>query len=92
VRVGLADEYEMQAGVEAVLAAEFGAGNYVREWRLNATDRPDFQVCGSVALEVKHNRATASATWRQLARYAADDRVSALVLYTGRAMSLPSEV
>lgn len=80
-----AREIALQDGIEAVLREhDF---RVEREFRLNKRDRPDFLVGGCVAVEVKM-RASGSAVLSQLARYAAHDRVKALVVATPRLSSL----
>jgi hypothetical protein len=80
-----ARERALQDAIEAVLC---GAGFRVeREFRLNDRDRPDFLVDECVAVEVKM-RASGSAVLSQLARYAAHDRVRAIVVATPRLSSL----
>lgn len=80
-----ARERDLQDGIEYVLG---GSGFRVdREYRLSARDRPDFLVEGCVAVEVKM-RANGSAVLSQLARYAADRRVNAIVVATPRLSSL----
>lgn len=87
-----ARERALQDAIEAVLR---GAGLRVeREFRLSARDRPDFLVERCVAVEVKM-RASGSAVLAQLARYAAHDRVHAIVVATPRLSSLtgmPDEI
>lgn len=80
-----ADERALQDGIEVVLR---GSGLRVeREFRLDERDRPDFLVGGCVAVEVKM-RASGSAVLAQLARYAAHQRVHAIVVATPRLSSL----
>ncbi len=85
-------ERDLQDGIEYVLG---GSGFRVeREFRLSARDRPDFLIEGCVAVEVKM-RASGSAVLSQLARYAADRRVKAIVVATPRLSSLsgmPAEI
>lgn len=87
-----ARERDLQDGIEHVLS---GSGFRVdREFRLSARDRPDFLVEGCVAVEVKM-RASGSAVLSQLARYATDRRVKAIVVATPRLSSLagmPAEI
>ncbi len=85
-------ERDLQDGIEHVLG---GSGFRVeREFRLSPRDRPDFMIEGCVAVEVKM-RASGSAVLSQLARYAADRRVKAIVVATPRLSSLsgmPAEI
>lgn len=87
-----ARERALQDAIETVLR---GRGFRVeREFRLNERDRPDFLVDRYVAVEVKM-RASGSAVLSQLARYAAHDRVRAIVVATPRLSSLagmPEEI
>jgi hypothetical protein len=87
-----ARERALQDAIETVLR---GAGFRVeREFRLNDRDRPDFLVDKCVAVEVKM-RASGSTVLSQLARYAAHDRVRAIVVATPRLSSLagmPEEI
>lgn len=78
-------ERELQDGIEHVLRD--GGLKVEREFRLSERDRPDFLVEGCVAVEVKM-RASGSAVLSQLARYAADRRVKAIVVATPRLSSL----
>lgn len=85
-------ERELQDGIEIVLCEN--GFRVEREFRLNKRDRPDFLVNGCVAVEVKM-RASGSAVLSQLARYATDRRVKALVVATPRLSSLsgmPAEI
>ena len=87
-----ARERALQDAIEQVLR---GAGFRVeREFRLGDRDRPDVLVARCVAVEVKM-RASGSAVLSQLARYAAHDRVRAIVVATPRLSSLagmPEEI
>lgn len=87
-----ARECALQDAIDIVLR---GAGFRVeREFRLSDRDRPDFLVDRCVAVEVKM-RASGSAVLSQLARYAADKRVGAIVVATPRLSSLagmPEEI
>ncbi|OKH81408.1 hypothetical protein EB73_29305 [Mycobacterium sp. SWH-M3] len=87
-----AREIALQDGIEQVLREN--RFRVEREFRLNKRDRPDFLVNGCVAVEVKM-RASGSAVLSQLARYATDRRVKALVVATPRLSSLsgiPAEI
>ena len=87
-----ARERALHDAIETVLR---GKGFRVeREFGLNDRDRPDFVVDRCVAVEVKM-RASGSAVLSQLARYAAHDRVRAIVVATPRLSSLtgmPDEI
>lgn len=78
-------ERDLQDGIEHVLGSS--VFRVEREFRLSARDRPGFLVEGCVAVEVKM-RASGSAVLSQLARYAADRRVKAIVVATPRLSSL----
>lgn len=85
-------EFDVQDGIETVLR-EHGF-RFTREFRLSGRDRPDFLVNGSVVIEVKL-KASGSAVLSQLARYASDRRVEAIVVATPRLSSLsgmPAEI
>lgn len=69
-------EATLQEGIAKVLTA--GGFHAIRHERLSARDVPDFMV-DDVAIEVKIGGPLASLT-RQLFRYAAHDRVQALVV------------
>lgn len=79
-------EIQIQAGVELVLRA---ATRYevVRECRLSAQARPDFLVDGRVVVEVKMRAAGSEVLW-QLGRYAAHERVEAIVVVSPRFSTL----
>lgn len=91
-RFDLATEASIQRDIERVFLADFGAEGYAREFRLSARDRVDFLVAGCIAVEVKHRRAKAAPTLRQLARYAEHPDVTAIILATGCPMVLPGEL
>lgn len=63
---------------------------FEREVRLSPSDRPDF-MCGDVAIEAKVKYPKRS-IYRQLERYAAHERVAAIVLVTGTAMGMPAAI
>lgn len=87
-----AREIALQDGIEQVLREN--RFRVEREFRLNKRDRPDFLINGCVAVEVKM-RASGSAVLSQLARYATDRSVKALVVATPRLSSLsgiPAEI
>lgn len=88
VRMSVAVEVECQAEIAAALIA---AGlPAVREVVLDAKSRIDLMV-GSVGIEVKV-KGDRRAIYRQLQRYCGFPEISELVLVTGIAMSLPSEI
>lgn len=81
------EERQLQDQIEQLLQ-----GNrvpYLREMPLTPKDRIDF-LCGTVGIEVKIEGAV-NAVQRQLWRYAADNRISELILVTTRSAhkSLP---
>jgi len=79
-------ETQIQDGVERVLRV---ATDYevVRECRLSAQDRPDFLVDGRVVIEVKMRASGSEVLW-QLGRYAAHERVEAIVVASPRFSTL----
>ena len=74
-------EAQLQPGIQELLT-EAGLP-FRREASLSRHDRPDF-IAGSVAVETKVKGSPAEVR-RQLARYAASDQVTELVLITRRA-------
>lgn len=90
-RVDLSGEKAAQADVAAALARAMPRILVEREVRLSERDVIDVLVGGCVGVEVKL-RAQKAAVWRQLRRYAASPRLTALVLVTNTAMGLPSDV
>lgn len=91
VRVDLSSESGAQAGYAAALE---GAGFHVdREVRLSAADRVDLMTLDGIVIEVKLRRGwRKTEIFKQLARYARHDRVRAVILVTGQAMTLPADV
>jgi hypothetical protein len=89
-RFRYADEDELQRGLAVALC---GHGYLVeREVRLDARNRIDLFVEERVAIEVKI-AGTPDSVMRQVTRYAADDRVKAIVLVTSRTRHrLPPEI
>lgn len=65
-----------------------------REKRLSETDVIDFFFADTgIGVEIKvKKKLSAMAIYRQLERYAKNDDIKALVLVTGKAMGLPSEI
>jgi hypothetical protein len=84
------DEGQLQDGLAAVFAAQAVVAE--REVRLASRDRIDFLV-GRVGVEVK-TRGQVAAVARQLQRYAASDRIDALLLVTAvaRHLTLPATI
>ncbi|WP_252109094.1 MULTISPECIES: hypothetical protein [unclassified Halomonas] len=92
VRLNSATEKQAQADLEQALA-ETG-WIFQREWRLSDRDIPDFVVRVNetvIVIELK-TRAQRKRIYRQLERYAQHNQVDAVVLLTGTAMQLPSEI
>lgn len=93
-RFDLATEASIQRGIEKLLIDHLGEAGFAREARLDPLDRPDFMVpvpgLGGVAIEVKHRRAKATPTLRQLTRYAGHGEVAAIILATGWPMPMPA--
>ena len=61
---------------------------YVHEARLSPGCRIDYLV-GEVGVEIKKGKPNAKAVAAQLLRYAASDRITALVVVSQRSVSLP---
>lgn len=72
-------EEDLQRGVETVLKENDLP--YVREARLSSTDRPDFLVENSIAVELKV-KGSPNHVMRQLMRYVHHEKVKAVVLVT----------
>lgn len=88
-RVDLSSEKRAQAAIAEAFAR---AGVAIeREVRLSPSDIVDFMV-GGVAIEVKLRGARKKEVYRQLARYAAHDRVRAVVLVSNLSMGLPETI
>lgn len=77
---------DLQAALEAARIA------FSREYRLSASDRPDFMV-GGIAIELKARRQVSKPdVLRQCERYASHDAVTAIILLTALTMRLPAEL
>lgn len=87
-RLSLSDEKVTQRDIEELLQPWVP---FERECRLSDSDIVDFLVDGKVAIEVKI-KGQPAAFVRQLARYAAHDKVRELVLVTARAIQLPPTI
>jgi hypothetical protein len=88
-RVRLSGEKDAQADIEAALvAAEMP---YEREFRLDASDIPDFMLPGGIAVEVKLRQPKRS-IHAQCRRYCAHEAVKGLVLVTATATGFPPEI
>lgn len=90
-RYNLTTEESIQTGIADALRA--GDLAFEPEKRLSATERLDFLVADSVAIEVKRHGARGDLL-RQLSRYAQHDNVRELLVVTARAQlsDLPSEL
>lgn len=75
-------EAELQAGIAEVLTA--AAIAHEREVALTARDRIDFLLASGIGLEVKIDGSALDLA-RQLLRYAAHERIAALLVVTTRA-------
>jgi hypothetical protein len=83
-RFTVSNEEALQRGVAVQLEAA-APGMFAREQRLSQRDRPDFFALAiGIVVEVKWGRSGGSDTsvYRQLARYAEDPRVRAIVFAT----------
>lgn len=80
IRIGR--ESDMQADVEAELR-RLGVP-FVREYELDAANRPDFMLDDGTAIECKVTGSQA-AVLDQLVRYAEHDQVTGLILVTAKA-------
>lgn len=89
LRVSLTDEKATQ--VEIARALDALRWGYQREAALSPGDRPDFLTAEGIAIEVKLRARSKMEVWRQLARYAAHDRVLGMLLVSNTAMGLPGE-
>jgi hypothetical protein len=76
----LSSEGDLQDGISQVLDRE--GIDYDREVRLSPQDRIDFLI-DDVGIEVKINGSITSVV-KQLQRYAKSDRITSLILVTGR--------
>jgi hypothetical protein len=76
----LSSEVDLQEGIAQVLAQE--GVEFDQEVALSPQDRIDFLI-GDVGIEVKINGSLTS-VMQQLHRYAKSDRITSLILVTGR--------
>jgi hypothetical protein len=85
------NEHELQLGIETTLGGALIP--YEREFRLTATERPDFLVWGCLAIEVKVDGGP-STVLRQLERYARYEVVEGIMLVTRRMqhLTLPATI
>jgi hypothetical protein len=90
-RRAFADEMDLQAEVEDVLQRL--SLPYVREANLSARDRPDFLVCGAIAIECK-TKGGITPLIRQISRYAQNTAVEIIAVVSSRLQhgDLPEEV
>jgi hypothetical protein len=88
-RIDLSDEKAAQRQIAEVLTGRGIA--FEREVALSPGDRPDFLLPDGLVIEVKL-RARKMEIWRQLGRYAAHERVRALLLVSNTAMGLPEMI
>lgn len=84
------DETRLQDRIETTLTAAGIA--FEREVSLCHSSRIDFLTAGGVGIEIKRGKPAKGPLLRQLARYAASQRVSALILVTERSAALPREI
>lgn len=92
-RVDLTNEKATQADLHALLTARLpDAIEVVREARLSPRDVPDFIIGGGIVVEVKIKRATLRETLAQITRYAEHHTVTAVIVVSNRAMSLPVSI
>ncbi|MFY0638691.1 hypothetical protein [Maricaulis maris] len=90
-RCDLTDEKRTQADLAEAFAQSLDVP-VEREYRLSASDIPDFLVDGQLVVEVKLKAARPIAIHKQLSRYAAHDQVQGVVLLANRAMALPPDI
>lgn len=83
------DEYRLHEDLAAKLTS-LGI-EFEREVRLGSANRIDFLCAGGIGIECKA-RADKRATFRQLARYAELEQITALILVTATAMGVPAEI
>ena len=87
VPLRVSTEAQLHESISGVLA---DAGiSFARESRLSPGDRIDFLCEGGIGIEVKA-RCDRRSIFRQLTRYAASDKIEALILVTGTAIGLPA--
>lgn len=90
-RLRSSSEAQLQLSIAERLGMFEGVFAYKREVRLSLADRIDFLVDGGIGIEAKLKCAKRT-IFRQLERYAASDRISALILIAGTAMGLPPTI
>lgn len=84
------DEIALQNRIETALLAS--GVSFIREAPLTRGSRIDFLTAGGVGIEVKRGRPARTQLLSQLERYAASERVAALVLVSERLPSLPDRI
>lgn len=86
----IAEEYELQNMIADNLLRD--GISFQREYRLGPRNRIDFLIEGGIGLEVKKRKPNRLQVISQLERYAANDKIKAIVLVIERSMDLPREV
>lgn len=88
-RLIASSEHALQQSLDDILS--FAGEVFEREARLSPGNRIDFLVDGGIGIEakVKYGR---RAIYRQLARYAAEQAITSIVLVTGTALGLPASI
>ena len=90
-RIDLTNEKQAQAQIEGLLT-DHGL-TFTREMRLSPGDIPDFFLPDpGLALEVKLRAPSKTGVFRQLQRYAKDERVKGVLLISNTAMGLPATI
>jgi hypothetical protein len=90
-RFDLTSEFTVQLDISKALYAH--RVNHGREVPLTERDRPDFLCEGGVVIEVKiKGGSRPRETLRQISRYCRSDRVTAVILATGRTVNMPWEI
>lgn len=89
-RCSLGAEKQTQADLAAALTR--GGIDFRREVRLAPGDIIDMLCAGGIGIECKIKGASRASIGRQLARYAASDKISALILASNVSMSLPPTI
>lgn len=86
LRLPLIDEKQTQEALEEYFKVE--AWDVHREFRFNQHDIIDFLMPSGIGIEVKL-KGQKKAIYRQVCRYAEDERVTAIILATAVSMDLP---
>jgi len=82
-------EKEVQSELEGLLIKNSISNQ--REFKLSDKDIPDFMLDDGTIIEVKIKGPKRS-IYRQIERYAKDDKVKTIVLITNRSLGFPSEI